>query len=110
MNRTFVSLTAGVYTSISATRFSRRVELQEDGSVASVGLSVKFPEDGYTQAYGYLQAEQPVVLGNKIAHGLGQGYILGWPTQTGLNARTADVYCKVSCLTGTTKLIVTEYD
>lgn len=110
MKRTPYALTAGTYTSIPALQFARRVELREDGVAAAVGLSVKYPEDGFTAAYDYLVAQQPVVLGNPVAHGNAYGGILGWPVQTGLNARAADIYCKVSCLTGTTTLDVTEID
>ncbi len=110
MNRTLYSLTAGTYTPIPSTVFSRMVELQEDDSVTHVGLLLKFPEDNFTQAYEFKDEAQPVVLGDKVAFGRGQGYILGWPTQTGGNARAADNYVLASAVTGTTKLRVTEYD
>jgi hypothetical protein len=110
MLRTLYALTAGVYTPIPALRFSRRVELAEDGSGNDVGLALKFPEDSFTAIREYPPAQQPVVLGNATAQGGGHGPILGWPTQTGLNARAADNYVLASCMTGTTVLRVTEID
>lgn len=110
LRRPLVALTAGTYTAIPALQFARMVELQEDDSVASVGLLLKFPEDNFTAAFEYKAAAQPVILGDKVAHGNNKGAMLGWPAQTGLNARAADVYVMASCPTGTTQLRVTETD
>lgn len=110
MLRTLYNLTAGVYTAIPALRFSRRVELEEDGTGLGVGLSLKFPEDNFTLIRSYPPEQQPVLLGNSVASGGGQGPIMGWPVQTGLNARAADNYVMASCMTGTTIMRVTEID
>lgn len=110
MNRTLYNLTAGVYTPIPALQFARLVKMWEDGTGNGVGLSVKFADDNFTVAYAYPPAIQPVVIGNEVAQGRGQGAIQGWPVQTGLNARAADNYAKVSCLSGTTVMVVEEED
>lgn len=110
MNRSLISLTAGVWTPVPATRFSRRVEIAEDGSATAVGIALKFPEDNFTQQYDYPVGQQPVVLGNAIAQGRGVGPILGWPAQSGANARAADNYCLASAMSATTKIRVTEID
>lgn len=110
LRRPLVALTAGSYTAIPALQFARKVELAEDDSVTSVGLSVKFPEDNYTNAFAYKQPQQPVILGNTVAKDNNKGPFVGEPAQTGLNVRAADVYVMVSCLTGTTQLRVTETD
>lgn len=110
MKRTLYSLTAGVFTSIPALQFARRVEMQEDASGTNIGLAVKFREDNYTQIFEFAPTDEPVVLDNSIAGGNAFGFLQGWPVQTGLNARAADVYAKVSCLAGTTVLRVTEID
>ena len=110
MRRTSYNLVAGTFTPIPALQFARRVELTEDAAAAAVGLSVKYPEDNFVGIHDYLPAQEPVIIGNTVAFGHGQGPILGWPVQTGLNARAADTYCTVSCLSGTTKLWVTEID
>jgi hypothetical protein len=110
MKRTLYPLTAGVYTAIPALQFARRVDLEEDGSTAPAGILLKFREDNFTQIFEYLPAQQPCILGDRVAQANGRGYILGWPTQTGLNARAADNYVMASAVTGTTTLRVTEYD
>jgi hypothetical protein len=110
LRRPLITLTAGSYTAIPALQFARMVELQEDDSVASVGLLLKFPEDNYTAAFAFKAAAQPVVLGNKTAQNNDKGAMVGWPAQTGLNVRAADVYVMASCITGTTQLRVTETD
>lgn len=110
MKRTLYSLTAGVYTNIPALQFARRVELQEDATGTNAGLGCKFPEDNFTAIFEYAPDQEPVVLGNSTAEGNAFGTILGWPVQTGLNARAADFYAKVTCLSGTTVLRVTEID
>jgi hypothetical protein len=86
------------------------VELQEDDSVASVGLVFKFPEDNFTASFTYKTEAQPVVLGNLNAQNNNKGAFVGEPAQTGINVRAADVYVMASCLTGTTQLRVTEED
>jgi hypothetical protein len=111
LHRRLVNLTAGIYTPITALQFARLVKLEEDGSEATpVGLAVKFPEDGYTQIYEYPPDQQPVVLGNATAEGRGQGPIQGWPAQSGINLRAADVYVLISAMSATTVLRVTEID
>lgn|GEM_PF-4585710 len=110
LRRPLVALTAGVYTAIPALQFARMVELQEDDSVASVGLLLKFPEDNFTAIFEYKAAAQPVILGDKVGIEHGRGKFVGEPAQTGLNTRAADVYVMASCATGTTQLRVTEND
>jgi hypothetical protein len=108
--RTLYPLTAGTYTAIPALRFSRKVELEEDGTGTGAGLAIKFPEDNYTAVMTYTPDQQPVVLGDEVGFGNAKGKMVGWPVQTGLNARPADIYAMVTCLTGTTVLRVTEED
>lgn len=110
LRRPLVALTAGTFTAIPALQFARMVELQEDDSVASVGLALKFPEDNFTAIFEYKAAAQPVILGNKNAQNNNKGAFVGMPVQTGLNVRAADVYVMASCITGTTQLRVTETD
>lgn len=110
MNRTLYNLTAGTFTAIPATRFSRLVELIEDGTGSLAGLALKFPEDSFTAIRTYPPDQQPVILGDEVGIANAKGKIIGWPTQTGLNARPADNYVLASCLTGTTVLRVTEED
>lgn len=110
LRRPLVALTAGTYTAIPALQFARLVELQEDDSVPSVGLLLKFPEDGYTAVFAYKQEAQPVILGQKVGQKENRGAFVGEPVQTGLNARAADVYVMASCISGTTQLRVTEED
>lgn len=109
-NQRLFALTTA-YTAIPASIFARRVDLQEDGTVdPPVGLLVKFPGDNFTAIFSYPETQQPLVLGDPIAHQNGFGEILGWPTQTGLNVRAADTYVQVAAASGTTSLRVTEYD
>jgi hypothetical protein len=110
LRRPLVTLTAGTFTAIPALQFARLVELQEDDSVPSVGLMLKFPEDAYTAAFTYKQEAQPVILGQRVGQFNNKGTFVGEPVQTGLNARAADIYVMASCLTGTTALRVTEED
>ena len=107
---TLYSLTAGNYTVIPATRVARRVEIAEDGTGNNTGLAIKLPDDNFTAVLSYPPAQQPIVLGNVVANQNGAGMFLGLPTQTGLNARTADTYCLLSCMSGTTIVRVTELD
>lgn len=110
LRRPLIALTAGTFTAIPALQFARMVELQEDDSVASVGLAFKFPEDNFTATFEYKAAAQPVILGDKVGIQRAQGKFVGEPAQTGLNVRAADVYVMASCITGTTQLRVTEND
>lgn len=111
MQRTLYSLTAS-FIPIPATMFSRRVQIQEDGSADSVGIQLKFPDDNYTQAFTYLADKQPVILGNVIAGGHGEGPMVGYPEQSAntLTPRAATVLVMAAALTGTTKIIVEEID
>jgi len=109
-NQRLFALTTA-FTPIPASIFARRVDLQEDGTVdPAVGLIVKFPNDDFTAAFEYPADQQPVVLGDPIAHQNGYGELLGWPAQTGINVRAADIYVQVAALAGETSLRVTEYD
>jgi hypothetical protein len=88
----------------------RRAELQEDGSAALQGFTFTFP-DGTVQDIAPTQ--EPLVLGDKVAHGHGRGALLGLPAQNGMpfGVRAADVYGKATSMTGTpVTLIVTEYE
>lgn len=110
-NRTLYALTTA-FTNIPATKFARMVKIQEDDTVSpQVGIAIKFPDDNgaFTlPAVTYPPAFEPVILGDEVAHGNALGEILGWPTQTGGNARAADIYCQVAAVAGTTTIIVTE--
>lgn len=110
LRRPLVALTAGTFTAIPALQFARMVQLQEDDSVPSVGLVLKFPEDNYTASFTYKVEAQPVILGNQNAQNNNKGAFVGEPVQTGINTRAADIYVMASCLTGTTQLRVTEED
>ena len=110
MKRTQYPLTAGIYTPIPALQFSRKVELTEDGSVQAQGLQVKYPLDGFQSVYTYAPDAEPVEITESVPLGAGQGILLGWPQQTGINQRAADTYCMVSCAGGTSLLNVLEYD
>jgi hypothetical protein len=85
------------------------VELAEDGTGTGNGLAVKFPNDNFTAIFNYPPDQQPLILGDRDAHGNARGEIIGWPTQTGLNARTADVMVQVAAMSGATVLRVTEH-
>lgn len=110
LRRPLIALAAGTFTAVPALTFARLVELQEDDSVASVGLVLKFPEDNFTASFTYKAPAQPVVLGDMVGQHNGRGKWVGVPVQTGLNAAPATVYVLASCLTGTTQLRVTEED
>ena len=77
---------------------------------SQTGIACKFPEDNFTAVDSYIPQQQPVVLGDKVGLGHGRGKFVGEPVQTGLNARAAEVYAMVTCLSGTTVLRVTEED
>lgn len=110
LRRPLIALTAGSFTAVPALQFARRVELQEDDSVPSVGLVFKFPEDNYTASFTYKQIAQPVILGQQVGNMDGMGEWVGVPAQSGINTAPATVYVMASCLTGTTQLRVTELD
>lgn len=111
MLRTKYALTTA-FIPIPALQFSRLVKLYEDGAAASVGISLKFPDDNYTAAITYLSVRQPVELGNVTARGKGTGPMVGYPAQTGaiLTPRAATTLVMAAALTGTTTLVVEEID
>jgi hypothetical protein len=110
MLRTLYTVTAGTFTAIPALRFSRRVEIQEDGTSTGNGIAAKLPDDNFTAVMSYPPAQQPLILGNPTATGHGQGPLIGIPVQTGLNAKAASTYALVSAMSGTIIIRVTEFD
>lgn len=111
MQRTKYALTTA-FIPIPATMFSRQVRYFEDGAVASVGISLKFPDDNYTAAITYLSARQPAIQGNEVATGKGAGPMVGYPAQSGsiLTPRAATTLVMAAALAGTTTLVVEEID
>lgn len=111
MQRTKYALTTA-FIPIPATVFSRMVKYQEDGAAPSVGISLKFPDDNYTNAMSYLWNAQPVIQGNEVANGRGSGPMVGYPAQSGsiLTPRAATTLVMAAALSGTTTLIVEEID
>ncbi|MGP8269116.1 MAG: hypothetical protein ACLQLH_03535 [Terracidiphilus sp.] len=100
---------AGTFVSIPATIFARYLQIQEDGSGAASGLQIKWPTDNFTAVFKYPSAQQPIKPNeNPETLGLGQGVLLGWPAQTGLNTRAADVYCKIASMGAATVVRVDE--
>lgn len=81
MNRRFIAITAGAYTSISATIFCRRWTIKEDGAAAINGLKLKFPEDGFTAVYTLTPSQEPYIREAPTAKGKGLSDLLGWPAQ-----------------------------
>jgi hypothetical protein len=95
-------------TAIPCTKWSRRVEIAEDGAVVAFsGLSVLFPNG---VRVGYSPEQQPVVLTDKAASSAGQGRIVARPANTGYPPNAADVYCVISPLGAATVINVWEYD
>jgi hypothetical protein len=111
LQRTKYALTTA-FIPIPATQFSRLVKYFEDGSVPSVGISLKFPDDNYTNAITYLSALQPAIQGNETAQGRGDGPMVGYPAQSGsiLTPRAATTLVMAAALSGTTTLVVEEID
>jgi hypothetical protein len=111
LQRTKYALTT-TFIPIPATVFSRQVRYYEDGSVASVGISLKYPDDNYTNAISYLSARQPAIQGNVVAEGRGEGPMVGYPAQSGsvLTPRAATTLVMAAALSGTTTLVVEEID
>lgn len=100
----------GAFTSVYATKWSRRVEIEEDGSVTKTGLLIKLPDDNFTNVYTYPADEQPIVLGNTIAHGNGDGSTVGRPAQTGNPPVAATELCRIASVGAATVIRVNEID
>lgn len=84
---------------IPATKFARRVYIQEDGNVSAfAGFSFKYANG---RTIGVTPDQQPLVLGDSVQNRNSGGNFLAMPAQDGLNARVADIYGQASSVNGT---------
>lgn len=100
---------AATFVNIPATRFARYLQIQEDGTGTAAGLQIKWPTDNFTAIDKYPATQQPIKpQENPETLGMGMGPILGWPAQTGLNVRAADILFKVASMGAATVVRVDE--
>lgn len=96
-------------TSIPCTKWSRRVEIMEDGAAGNgQGIVVTYP-NGTVAVFAPQQ--QPVILADLAAQGSGGGRFLGRPPQTdGAPLYDGDIYVVVDTAGTATVVNVWEYD
>jgi hypothetical protein len=109
-----IAVTSGGFTAISATTFSRYVEIEEDGSGPPAGIVVEMPAVAAASAGGGIipdgnpftltPGEQPLRFGNP---GGGAGPLVGNPGG-GPYSIPATVYCFVKSVGATSKIQVRE--
>lgn len=110
--RVAVNGSGGANVNITCTMPCRRVEILEDGGATAQGYTFT-PTGGSAENVPATSSQQdPLVLGNKVAHGNAKGAILGFPAQTGYPMNSpATVYGVAKSLTATAiTLLVTEYE
>jgi hypothetical protein len=93
---------------IPATILLRRMVIREtDTGGTKQGITITYP-DGSSESYA--PTSQPVLIGSQIAAGAGRGATLGWPAQSGVPVRAADVVCRVVSMGTATAIVVEEYE
>jgi hypothetical protein len=103
----------GAMVQVLATRWVRRMDIIEDGSIAvPTGLIYMSILDNFTTVFQVAPQTEPIILQNSMSQGRGVGPILGFPAQTGGQATgvASKVFQATSATAAATTIRVTEFD